>query len=117
MNIYEKRWEAAKQLILDIKKMCKENDISHVEYDGERYHIDNLIVHENVEIAHTNNFGTKFYSRGGIYLLNDDKYVSTIIFENTLDYDHGLYDKISEFRKELLSSMKFYKEVKFDFMS
>lgn len=51
MNIYEKRWEAAKQLILDIKKMCKDNDISHVEYDGERYHIDNLIVHENVEIA------------------------------------------------------------------
>lgn len=51
-----------------------------------------------------------------IYILEEDEHTKSRyihqIFENNKEYDHGLYTPVKEFRDELMSRLKAFKQIK-----
>ena len=97
LNIYEKRWLAAKKFFEWFKKQIEAAGGDYFTYNGERHSIDSLIIDENeIYILETDG--------GSRYIIN--------LFENNREYDHGLYTPIKEYQEEFLSEIKIFKEIK-----
>lgn len=92
-KIQSQRWDAAKKLFRNIKKVAKENELV-IMFDGQVIGSDNIVQgKDSINII----FSTTNYE----------------MFYANPEYDHGLDSTIEEFAEEIRARIRLYKEFQY----
>ena len=95
MNKFDRRWLAVKKLFETINK--------HIEEDGAVIEFDGQISHYLFEIDDLNREVYQSFANCIIVLYNGDS-----------EYDEGAHTPLKEWRKDFLSRLRVYKEIRLE---